>query len=214
MRGKPIGVLAVVSLGMTPLVANAQGVPRRVTYKVEFSTQGSLLDRTCTATGTDVLTGELAGMESADSTEDNEYVGTLWRATSITMCGVRRNSAGEDVNCNMNFAGSGRVDVKLTVQAQGRGGYLQYVTDRAAWGPRWHTAPQMAIGPAGGTVNGTCDPAEMAHLQNTYTKGETAGSPNGQPLEVTRFPPASYPFTFSPNPPVSIWTLKVISRQP
>jgi hypothetical protein len=186
MRGKPIGVLAAVSLGMTPLPADAQGAPRRVTYEVEFSTRGSLLDPNCAAAGTDVLTGMLVGMEPVDSTEDNVFVGTLYRDTSITTCGVRRNSAGEDVNCNMNFAGRGPADVKLTVYAQGRGGYLQYVTDR---GLRWHSAPQMPFGPAGGTVNGTCDPAEMAHLQSTYHEGETAGSPNGQQLEVTRFPP-------------------------
>ena len=39
-------------------------------------------------------------------------------------------------------------------------------------------------------------------------------SPSGQPIEVKALPPPGYPHTFAPNPPVSIWTLKVLARRP
>lgn len=208
--------LAAVAAGpFTPTVAGAQGNRTKVTYTVEFRTTGSLLDQNCAATGTDVLTGTITGFEPASPGDDHVYVGTLTRATRITTCGTRRNSAGVDAVCSINYVGNGFADVMFTLYEGQRGGYLQYLPNRAQW-----TAllPPRPAGPTNSAVTGTCDPAELTQLQSDYDTGETAGSPNGQPLEVPRFPPLSarptFPLTFPPRPPESIWTLTVLGRRP
>lgn len=192
-------------------VAPAAGGRTRVTYTVEFSTDGSLDKTFCVGSGTDVLSGTLVGYEPPLPDEDNEYVGTLRRTTRLTSCDVRRNAAGDDVVCTNNYIGSGLADVKFTLYEGQRGGYLEYVEDRAAWAALW---PPRPGGSAASAVTGDCDPAERAQLQSEYDEGQTAGSPNGQPLEVPGLWPGSFPVTFPPKPPQSIWTLKVIDRQP
>lgn len=206
--------LAATTICLLPQAASGQGGrggQTRVTYTVEFTTAGPLLDRNCTATGTDVLTGTLVGFEPAPPDEPNEYVGTLKRTTQISTCGSRTNASGNEVVCTFNITGSGFADVVLTIEPGQRDGYLQYLTDRVQW-----TAllPPRPAAPSSSSVTGTCDPAEMAQMQGDYDTGSTAGSPNGQPIEVPSLPPSSYPFTFAPNPPQSIWTLKVLSRRP
>ena len=210
-----LSLTAVAAASCTPGTAAAQGTRTKVTYTVEFRTTGALLDANCTATGTDVLTGTLVGFEPAPENDDNDYVGTLTRTTRITTCGTRRNAAGEDEVCSITYVGDGFADVIFTLSEGQRGGYLQYITDRAAWA---RLLPPRPSGPVNSVVTGTCDPAELAQLQNEYDEGETAGSPNGQPLEVPGFPPLSprpsFPFAFPPTPPTSIWTLTVLDRQP
>jgi hypothetical protein len=204
---------AVTSL--TPKAAIAQGNRTKVVYTVEFRTTGALLDRNCTATGTDVLAGTIAGFEPPLAGEDNEYVGALTRSTRITTCGTRRNAAGVDAVCSINYAGDGFADVIFTLYEGQRGGYLQYITDRTAWAA---LLPPRPAGPTNSAVTGTCDPAELAQLQSDYDGGETAGSPNGQPLEVPRFPALttrpSFPIVFPARPPQSIWTMTVMDRRP
>jgi hypothetical protein len=182
---------------------------------VEFSVNGALLDPNCTAAGTDVLTGTMVGFEPPLATEDNVYVGTLTRTTRVTTCGTRRNAAGEDAVCSINYVGNGFADVMFTLHEGQRGGYLQYITNRARWASQ---LPPRPAGPTNSVVTGTCDPAELAQLQSEYDEGQTAGSPNGQPLEVPGFPPLSprpaFPFAFPPTPPTSIWTLTVLDRRP
>ena len=199
----------------TPRTAAAQGNRTKVTYTVEFRTTGALLDANCTATGTDVLTGTLVGFEPPLPGEDNEYVGTLTRTTRITTCGTRRNAAGIDANCSINYVGNGFADVMFTLQEGKRGGYLEYIPSRETWAA---LLPPRPVGPVNSAVTGTCDPAELAQLQADYDKGQTAGSPNGQPLEVSGFPPLSprpsFPIAFPPTPPRSIWTLTVLDRRP
>ncbi len=210
-----LSLAAVATASFTPGTAAAQGNRSKVTYTVEFRTTGALLDRNCTATGTDVLTGTIAGYEPAPPNEDNVYVGTLTRTTRVTTCGSRRNSAGEDVVCSITYTGNGFADVMFTLSEGQRGGYLQYIDDRASWAA---LLPPRPAGPVNSAVTGTCDPAELAELQSAYDEGETAGSPNGQPLEVPGFPPLSsrptFPLVFRPNPPQSIWTLTVLDRRP
>lgn len=208
--------LAVVGLApVTPRAAAAQGNRTKVTYTVEFRTTGALLDRTCTATGTDVLAGTMVGFEPPLPDDDNEYVGTLTRTTRITTCGVRRLPDGTDVVCSIAYVGNGFADVIFTLYEGQRGGYLQYIPDRATWAA---LLPPRPTGPANSVVTGSCDPAELAHLQRAYDTGETAGSPNGHPLEVPGFPPLSprpsFPLAFPPTPPVTIWTLTVLDRRP
>jgi hypothetical protein len=201
---------AVVLLVVAALPLAAQGARTRVEYDVEFSTLGSLLDRNCSATGTDILVGTLVGYEPALTDEPNEYVGTLTRFTDITICGSRTTTAGIDVVCSINIKGQGLADVELRIEEGQRDGYLQYV-DRTAWRGTWPPRPSATYR---STVTGTCDPAEMAHLQSEYDKGQTAGSPSGQPIEVPSLPPPSYPYIFAHNHPRSIWTLKVERRRP
>jgi hypothetical protein len=207
--------LAVAMASFTPRTAAAQGNRTKVTYTVEFRTTGALLDPNCTSTGTDVLTGQLVGFEPPAANDDNEYVGTLIRSTRITTCGTRRNAAGIDNVCSINYVGDGLADVVFTLYEGGRGGYLQYVPNRAAYAAMW---PPRPVGPGQSIVTGTCDPAELAQLQSDYDQGQTAASPNGQPLEVPGFPPLSqrptFPLTFPPAPPKSVWTLTVTARQP
>ena len=210
LRRSRVAWTAVVIWTVAAPSHSAQARRTRVEYDVEFSVPGSLLDRNCTAGGTDVLTGTLVGYEPAAANDPNEYVGTLTRFTNITTCGSRRNSAGEDVVCSINISGQGLADVELRIEAGQRDGYLKYV-DRADWRGTWPSRPSATSRSA---VTGTCEPAELAQLQTEYPDGSTAGSPDGQPIEVAALPPRSYPATFAPNPPQSIWTLKVLRRRP
>ena len=207
--------LAVAATALlTPNVAAAQGNRTKVTYTVEFKLT-VVNDPNCPSAGTDILTGKLVGFEPPDSTEDNEFVGTLTRTTRMTTCGVRRDAAGLDHHCSINYVGDGFADVIFTVYEGERGGYLQYLTDTTGWGS---LLPPRPSGPVRSQVTGTCEPAELAQLENEYDQGQTAGSPSGQPLEVPGFPPLSprptFPIVFPPKPPVSVWTLTVTDRQP
>ena len=199
---------------LLPVTAVAQGNPVRVEYDVEFSVQGSLLDANCAASGTDVLRGTLTGYEPVKRHEPKVYVGMLTRTTRINICGSRTNpTTGTDVVCSMNITGDGSPEVMLTIDPDRPEGYLQYISDRAPYAALLATLPRQ-LGQLISQVTGTCDGAEMAQMENEYDEGQTAGSPSGQPLKVTSFPPPSYPFTFSPSPPVTIWTLKVLRRRP
>jgi hypothetical protein len=201
-------------IGLWPVVLAAQGRPARVEYDVEFSVQGSLLDVNCAASGTDVLTGTLTGYEFSSPDSGNVYVGKFMRAARINICGSRRNATtGTDVVCSMNIALDDAVEVMLTIEAGQREGYLQYISNRAQWAALLATLPPL-LQPLNNSVTGTCDPAEMAQMEAEYAKGQTAGSPNGQPIEVPSLPPPRYPYTFAANPPVSVWTLKVLRRRP
>ena len=203
---------ATLLTSLLPVTADAQGNLKRVEYDVEFSTQGSLLDRNCSSSGTDVLVGTLTGYEPPGP-NGPYYVGMLTRTTRINICGSRTNpTTGTDVVCSMNITGDGSPEVMLTIEP-GREGYLQYISDRAPFAALLATLPRQ-LGQHITQVTGTCDGAEMAQMQNEYDKGQTGGSPSGQPIEVKSLPPSSYPTTFSPNPPVSIWTLKVLRRRP
>lgn len=65
----------------------------------------------------------------------------------------------------------------FTLHEGQRGGYLEYIENRAAWAA---LLPPRPAGPVDSVVTGTCDPAELAQLQSDYDSGQTAGSPNGQ----------------------------------
>lgn len=206
-----LSLVAATSTLLAPVTATAQAGRVKVSYDVEFSTTGPLLDRNCQASGTDVLTGTLVGLEPALRDEPNVYVGTLKRTTSITTCGERTLGDGREVVCSMTYSGSGFADVKLTIEEGERDGWLQYLERGGAWS-QW--LPPRPSGRTSSSVTGTCDPAEMAQLQNEYDGGETAGSPNGQPIEVPALSPLPADSTFHAKPPVSIWTLKVLRRRP
>ena len=70
--------------------------------------------------------------------------------------------------CSINYVGDGFADVMFTLSEGQRGGYLQYITDRAAWA---RLLPPRPSGPVNSVVTGTCDPAELAQLQTSTTRG-------------------------------------------
>jgi len=199
------GTAAGTLLALAAAPAAGQGAPTRVEYDVEFSVPGTLLaSGPCSsAGGTDKLTGTLWGYEPAPPDEDNTYYGILVRDTDVNVCDVRTLPPGDrHVPCSANIKGfASKVPVELTVYEGGRGAYLQ--------------AADTAVLVVGSSVTGTCDPAEMALWQSDYGTMSTAGSPDGQPIELPGLPPTGpYPFTFGANPPVSIWTLRVLARRP
>jgi hypothetical protein len=208
MGHAPWGIMAALSC---LLPADATGQARRkVSYEVEFSVLGAQLDKNCAALGTDKLVGTITGMEPATDDEPNVYVGMLTRTTNITTCGERM-IAGVGKVCNINISGSGTVDVMLTIEADERGAWLKYLEDRTEWA---RLLPPRLLGPSQSNVTGTCEGGEMGEIQSAYDGGSTAGSPNGQPIEITSFPPATFPVTYQPRPPESMWTLKVLRRLP
>ncbi|MDX2061010.1 MAG: hypothetical protein SFV24_24575 [Gemmatimonadales bacterium] len=212
MRARALTVIAGL-VGILSSQAAGQGGGRTIVqYDVELSVMGSMLDRNCAASGNDVLMGTLVGLEPPVANEPNEYVGTLMRSTRITTCGSRTTPAGHDVVCSINIAGGGFPKVLLTVDADRGEGYLQYVDHSTRWSPPVVVAPPQ--GQAFSSVTGTCDPAELRQLEAEYDGGQTAGSPSGQPIEMTALHQARIPVTFAANPPRTIWTLKILARRP
>lgn len=196
--------LMAAAIGLSS-VASAQ-TPIRVAYDVEFTVPGTLLQATAgscaSAGGTDKLTGTLWGYEPAPAGEDVIYYGRLVRFTDVNVCDVRTLPPGDRfVPCSMNIVGRALVHVELQVGAGGQGAYLQ--------------AQDTGVVVTHSSVQGTCDPVEMARLQNDFGTMSTAGSPDGQPIELPGLPaPAAYPQTFAAKPPESIWTLTILARRP
>lgn len=200
---------SILSLGVLALGAwttSTQGGQVQVSYDVEFSTIGSLQSGAApcpNAAGFDKLTGTLTGREPAPAHEDNTYSGVLVRDTDLTVCDVAPHPGrpGEHMRCWMNIQGKARVPVEFELYADQRGGYLM--------------AQNTAVTVLSSRVIGTCEPAEMALLQRDYGTMSTAGSPDGQPVEVPGLPGVvTTPKTFPANPPRSLWTLTVTGRRP
>jgi hypothetical protein len=198
------------------LAIAAQGRPTVVEYDVEFSVQASPLDNQCPLTGSDVLKGTLVGYEPAPRNATRAYVGTLLRSTGIGTCSSRRNPGTDvDVVCSMSITGDGAVEVILEIQAGQAEGYLQYIENRALWAPLLALRPRPPGPLRSPSVTGTCDPQEMADIQNAYAEGSTGGSPSGQPIDIAVFPPPSYPHTYAPlDTRRTVWTMKVLARRP
>jgi hypothetical protein len=198
------GILLVALLPHGAWTHSVQGGRTQVSYDVEFSTVGLLPSGSnpCQrAMGSDKLTGTLTGWEPAPAHKDNTYAGVLLRDTDLTVCDVAPDPSkpGEHTHCWMRIVGSARVPVEFELYADQRGGYLK--------------AQDTAVTVISSSVTGSCDPAEMAQLQADYGTMSTAGSPDGQPLEVPDLPRVvSTPRTFPANPPRSRWTLTATRR--
>jgi hypothetical protein len=101
----------------------------------------------------------------------------------------------------MRIVGKARVPVEFKLYEGKRGGYLM--------------AQDTSVTVQSSSVTGSCERSEMAKLQADYGTMSTAGSPDGQPLEVPDMPQAgSIPRTFPADPPRSLWTLTVTGRRP
>lgn len=180
------------------------GVPAKVPvrYDVELGTTGPWEARGCAAAGgSDKLTGTITGIEPMPFDQDNDYTGILKRETKVRYCSGRSLPSGEAVDCGITITGSASFAVVLTVHVDARGGYLKV---KQAAGPL-----VLVSG-----VTGDCDPGEMAQLQNDYGSGETAGSPNGQPIAVHATDSLKVK-TYPPNRAANEdWTLTVLRRLP
>jgi len=204
--GRIVTAFSLTAAALCVSTAATAQTPIRVEYDVELTVPGTLLQAkagSCaTAGGMDKLTGTLWGYEKAPPGENTVYQGRLVRFTDVNVCDVRALPPGDRfVPCSMNIQGRALVNVELEVEAGGPGAYLQ--------------AQDTGVAVTHSSVQGTCDPVDMAQLQADYGTMSTAGSPDGQPIELPGLPATgAYPQTFAAKPPESIWTLKVLARRP
>lgn len=178
-------------LSLASVRAPAQRGPERVSYDVEFSTTGNMMarDGQCTnGAGYDILTGTISGFEPPPPNEDYVYEGKLTRKTKISFCYTATDNDGNSRACTANVSGTAEAWFELKLGVGGRGGYLKLIDDK----------PVKVIA---SSVTGTCDPAEMAEWQSDYGSMVTAGSPNGQPINVVAMPRIGpFPKIFEPLP--------------
>jgi len=156
--------------------------------------------------GYDSLVGTLKGIENpAEPDEDVVYTGTLKRTTRIDYCLTRPKSQAtpdELVWCVDTLTAAATMAVELTVYGEdGNGAWLK----------------ATPIGKAdSANVRGTCDAAETNEILQDYPSGESAGSPDGQPIAE----PAALKMLlqgirrlrlgyFPPDPPRTAWGLRV-----
>lgn len=182
-----LAVLLLLAFEQTP----AQQGPNRVSYDVEFSTTGNMMarDGQCTnGAGYDILTGTISGIEPPPPDDDYVYEGKLTRKTKITFCYTATDNDGNSRACTANVSGEAEAWFELKLGVGGRGGYLKLLDDK----------PVKVIA---SSVTGTCDAAEMAEWQSDYGSMVTAGSPNGQPINVVTMPRIGpFPKKFEPLP--------------
>lgn len=202
-----------IALGMVLLcpfvrVASAQQ-QTRVSYDVVFvvvSKPGP--NGECrAATGADSLFGTITGMEPARDDDDITYTGRLTRATSFTTCstGHRPNAPDQAYECTATIKGRASVPVEFKANFDNRGGYLQ--------------AQDTSVTVTLSSVTGNCDQDEMSEWQRDYAKGETAGSPAGQPINFDApLRTGPFPKTWPPDRKFggdeAAWTLIVKARRP
>jgi len=205
-RGIGIGV---VLLALVAGAGQAQQ-QRQVSYDVVFFVVSKPGPNSCPgATGTDSLFGTITGMEPARDDDDITYKGRLTRATNFTTCSLVSPPGKPDQSreCTVVIKGRASVPVEFKVHFDDRGGYLQ--------------AQDTSVTVTQNSVNGDCDPAEMSEWQRDYSKGSTAGSPDGQQINFTVWPRTrtdTLPKTFPPDPRFggdeAAWTLIVKARRP
>jgi len=200
-------------LGLAAFVASRR-IPR--SYDVQLAYVGYIgitSSSDCTAItdplGYDSLTGTLTGIENpAEPDEDVVYTGTLRRVTKIDYCETRPNPTPDQLAwCKVKLTGGAPMTVELTVYGEdGNGAWLKAKPARA---------------PDSAKVQGTCVQADMDSIKADYPKGESAGSPDGQPIAE----PAALKLAlqgvrrlrlgyFPPDPPRTSWGLRVVRAVP
>jgi hypothetical protein len=159
------------------------------------------------AAGTDSLFGTITGMEPARDDDDIMYTGRLTRATNFTTCSIVSppNAPDQARECTVTIKGRASVPVEFKAHYDNRGGYLQ--------------AQDTSVTVTQNSVNGDCDPAEMAEWKRDYEKGSTAGSPDGQQINFTApLRTGPYPKVWPPDRSFggdeAAWTLIVKARRP
>lgn len=200
-----IVILAVLVLPLVLLGGNAVRKPALVSYDIELEYTGlgeSVVGNPATAAqctapvnpnGYDRMVGKVTGNETSGIEEDIEYIGELSRTTLIDFCELRSTGPREDqkTDCKATLQGSARMDVSLLVYGtRGRGAWLK-------------ARPKVGT-LSGSTVNGDCDPPEMAQIQKDYPGPGPSlgggGSPDGQPIEDRFSRPSLAPATAGSGP--------------
>jgi hypothetical protein len=191
-------------------------------YDVEFRYDGytgdlpAYPDCPVKLTGSDVLRGIVRGWELPTSGEDQEYNGTLSRATSIDYCitrGVRTRDDSDRRFCPTTLFGHARMNIEITVYGE---------ADRGAWIKSVHDG-----GPASSSVFGLCHPQDMAEIQQEYPASDHGGgaSPTGIPIDdagapvtfvdgngLARLRVGTYPPAPQSPPNPGEWVLHVIRK--
>jgi len=159
--------------------------------------------------GYDSLTGTLTGIENPVEPDENvAYTGTLGRATRIDYCQTRPAPTSDQVAlCQAKLTGAAAMAVELTVFGEdGKGAWLKATPAKA---------------PDSVTVQGNCLQADMDSIKVDYPTGESAGSPDGQPIAE----PDTLKFAmqgvrrlrlgyFPPDRPITAWGLRVLRVTP
>jgi hypothetical protein len=216
MRLLSLGVLAAAfTLG-----SRWQGAPRRYDIQLAMIGYTGLAESDdCKAMvdtlGYDSLVGTVQGVEGLKD-EDGEpadivYRGRLRRATRISYCLPLPNDRGW---CVDTLTGSAQMDVELTVYGEtGRGAWLK--------------ADSAPGGTTSEAVRGNCAPSDKAQIRADFPGGESAGTPDGQPIQEdeSETPDPAKLFTlagvrrlrvgyFPPNEPETAWGLRVVRVVP
>ena len=165
--------------------------------------------------GSDVLIGNVTGVETPGPADDITYTGTLKRVTAMDYCQTKGKTGPNDdeqVWCIASLTGTAVMNVEIEVYGEAdRGAYVK---------------ADQGTGPARGAVQGTCEPRDMVDIQQDYPSGDSGGSPSGQPIDdamatdgqgrhITFFAGGHAMLrvgTYPPDPTVSSWTLKVIKK--
>ncbi len=159
--------------------------------------------------GYDSLVGTVRAEEPAGPTDDDVvYSGRLRRITRLDNCDTKPNPTPDQLTwCVATLTGAATIRVELTVYGDpGQGAYLK---------------ADSAGKPDSVSVRGTCTQADMDELRNGYPGGESAGSPDGQPIADLNPPkftesgiPRLRPGYFPPVAPQSAWGLRVVRAVP
>ncbi len=159
--------------------------------------------------GYDSLTGTLTGIENpAEPDEDVVYTGTVRRVTRIDYCETRPNPTPDQLAwCKAKLTGAASMAVELTVYGEdGNGAWLKAKPARALDSVK---------------VQGNCLQTDMDSIKADYPEGDTAGSPDGQPIAE----PGTLKFElqgvrrlrlgyFPPDRPRTAWGLRVTRVTP
>ncbi|HEY9383509.1 MAG TPA: hypothetical protein VIP80_08320 [Gemmatimonadales bacterium] len=193
---------------------SAPGAPMKYEVQLAYTGYTGLAESSdCRAmvdtAGYDSLTGTLTGIENpAEPDEDVVYTGTLGRVTRIDYCQTRPGRSSDQVVwCKAKLTGAASMNVELTVYGEdGNGGWLKAKPARA---------------PDSVKVQGSCLQADMDSIKADYPNGESAGSPDGQPIAepvalklvlqgIRRLRQGYFP----PDPPRTAWGLRVVRVVP
>lgn len=209
-----------LAAGLATLARSAAGQMAEYEVELRFTGYTGLAttpdcDALVTLSGYDVLTGTVSGMEpSQQSDDDVTYTGVLKRDTKMDYCITRGKSSPNDdevVWCVASLTGSAVMKVDIDVYGE---------ADRGAF-----VKAEPGVGTNHGTVQGTCDSADMAEIQQDYPSGDSGGAPSGQAIDDARATDGQGRITFfaggharlrvgtyPPDPTQGGWTLTVIRK--
>lgn len=166
-------------------------------------------DARANAQGYDSLIGTVTGTETNEPDEDVVYTGTLRRRTMIDYCQTLPARGSDQLGwCVATLTATAPMEVELTVYGE---------AGRGAWINAKPTQPRADTS----RVAGNCLQPDMDSIRVDYPSGESAGSPDGQPLDestpprfiVNRIPRLRIGY-FPPDMVQRGWGLRVLRATP